>query len=591
MPVRAIGRASFVCMTATRTNLLIGVAIFVIVAAVFAVNCRNAFVRFDDYDYVTKNEAISEGLTWRAVRWSFTPTGYADNYHPLTWLSLAADISLADALGLDWRQRENKVGVYARDDSALARLVHAENVVWHAANAVLLWVVMMGLGRRLGGELDSATTRGCVGYGAVAAVFALFWALHPLRVEVVAWAAERKELICVFFMLLTMIAYMRGGGSNYTFSFFTFTFSLLAKPVAVGLPAVLFAYDWAVRREGFAKSALRALPFALLAAGASALTLMSQTTALAVGRELPFRVRLAGGIKAPIVYLMQTVWPSALTINYPVPERIEWSIFLPGVALLVAMVVAGIRWRRSLFWIAWCYVCLVPMLGFVKVGPEPHSDRYTYWVGCGVACGLFAFALPLVRRYAADWRAAGAVAAAVLALLGALTVRQSLLWRDTRSLFTYVVRTSAAEPVAQMLGEELVIRAEGDAERRAAVERAEDLLRGVLDRRRTPIARSALALHLARFGLTQQALAEAQVLADMALEDGREGADYAHEALAWRERRLGNYRAAYDWHKKALKAGFVDSLGDESERMWREKVEQEEKEKKEGGENGVEQAG
>lgn len=490
------------------------VAVFAVVVAVFAVNARNELVRFDDLEYIAQNPHVRNGLTPRSVAWALSNVGYAANWHPLTWMSHAFDVSLARALKIDYAEEPNPIGMWARVDSPFARFVHIENIAWHAANAVLLYLVILLLT-----EGVSREARGVFASVAVAALCTLFWAVHPLRVEVVAWASERKELLSVFFALASLLLYLRQGSS--TSSVVCYALSLLAKPVAVGFPAVLVGIDilreGKCRREAFG----RALPYVLLASGTCLLTLLAQRGAMSQGAAFGLKTRMGMVLSAPAVYLQQTVWPSGLSADYAMLTSSDWPVVVAGgLVHLAVLVIAGLwiraalrgraasfAWRLAPLLLAWCYVSLIPMLGVVKVGYQPHSDRYTYWVGCGLSA-ILALAL---RRTESQWREMAGVFAflsvALTAVLGGLSVAQSAVWRNNVALMSDMVGKSRSPFMAQVLASELVIRGQSA--------RAGEMLRKVVSE--NPCA-------------------------------------YAYGALAWHEARLGNNGEAHEWANRALEA-------------------------------------
>ena len=575
-------------------GLIVGAAIFAIVTAVFAVNCRNEFIRYDDYDYIVINRHLESGLTPRSVKWAIRAAGYASNWHPLAWMSHAADISLAKALGINWHAPENKHGVVIDRWSAFPVLVHAENVLWHAANAVLLWWLMMAVGR--GGAPGTSRP---TGDAVLAAGCALLWALHPLRVEVVAWAAERKELVSVFFMLLTLIAYAKGvGGSRsrtVVFSFLFFVLALLAKPVAVSLPAVLFAYELVFEGSSFRRAFRRTWPFMAASAVVCYLTMASQTIGLAGGRDWTWPTRIVCAVEAPAVYLWQTVWPFGLSPDYPIPTLAgSWPFFAGGVLLLLAMAAVCVwwLWRRAarpevapylgwgVFVIAWAYVGLLPMSGLVKVGYEPHNDRYTYWIGCGVAFGVFAVVRMLRPLWERERVLLGRCLAAVLVICAALSVRQSLLWKSTSSIFGHIINLTKSDFFAQGLSEDLI--ANGG---RAKLKEAEEMLRDVLSARHSDYARAILAYFLAAYcdasvpaGVLDVkdvgAFTEARLLAAYALEGTSADAHlYAYAAQAFADRREKKFRSAYENMKKAMDLGFKSQIIPVDLEEWKKEAE------------------
>lgn len=560
-------------------DLKFAAAVFVVVVAVFAINVRNEFLHYDDNEYIVKNAALAEGLTPRAVGWALTSVGYASNWHPLAWMSHALDVTAARTLGLDWRAKGSWDGSVARMRGSFAALVHGENILLHAVNAVLLWYLMMlALGE---GKCSPGT----------AAFFALLWAVHPLRVEVVAWAAERKELLSVLFLLLTLVfwvgkrrgsAWFRALPGDWA-ALGCFACALLAKPVAVSLPAVLVAWDWIFERRSLREAVSRALPFAGLSLAVSYLTVLSQTEGFVGGRDWTWTTKVISAVEAPVVYLVQTVWPAGLSFDYPIPDWTSWPFFLAGTILLLAMAAACVwhlvrpnEWTGlAAFAVAWCYVGLVPMLGIVKVGFEPHNDRYTYWIGCGAAFCTCAAVGGLRRFWAGHARQLAAGGAAVLAVLAALSARQSLIWHDTVTLFADAVNRNHREMIAQGLGELLVLQgAEGG-------QRAEDFLRDTLTVKKSAAARAALALHLAAFKGEGggDAVREARLLARYSIEDDP-NCMWAFAALAHADRREERHASAYANMKKAVELGYRSQIRPVDLGEWKRRAENEGKEVK-----------
>ena len=603
-----------------RQIVLPALGVLVAVAALYAGNVRNEFVRLDDFEYVVKNAHIHGGLTFGTVRWAFADAGYASNWHPLTWLSHAADVTIAEAFGWDWREEADEKGrrcAWVR--GPLARLVHGENVVLHAVNAVLLYFVILALIR------PSAARPSGVGDAVVAAGCALFWAVHPLRVEVVAWASERKELLSVCFMLLTMIAYIRGivvvveksctkEVSNsivqlplfsttsfcYAFSLFTFTFSLLAKPVAVSLPAVLFGVEMLrsggarLTRRQWGRLALRLAPFVLLSVGACVMTMSAQTQALEQGGEFSVLTRVVCAVEAPVVYLRQTLWPFGLSVSYPMPETWRSVTFALGLALVAGLAALGTWWVVATvrgrcgrvvaavpLALAWCYVALVPMLGVVKVGYQPHSDRYTYWVGCGLAAVVALAAAGTVRLWRPYARRVAVAALCLLSVWGLCTLYRSSRWRTSLPLFTDAVASALLESDAWVLSELMYQEWKAEGGRKAV-----EMLRDVLAVRRSAYARAILAHALAISGEAapranlatgaEESFQEARFLAEASFDgEARHGRpEAALAALGLIEYRLRNYAKAYDYMKRAYDAGYECHVLDLKLEDFRKKAEE-----------------
>jgi len=461
-----------------RKALLYAGAVFLITLIAFSKSRNFEFISMDDPDYVLDNEHMVEGLTVDNVRWAFFNRDYADNWHPLTWISLMSDVdihrilspsSLPSKCDERWKSRQNP----------LRHIMHAHNVMLHALNAALLFCLMMIIAQNRVNPIWPL-------------LLALFWSLHPLRCEVVCWVSERKELLSVFFMLLSLIVYVlpstrcaKHQAHCTIFSLVFFSLALLAKPVAVTLPAVILAWDWVICKKA---RIIRLIPFCLFSAATCFMTLRAQTNPIAVGDEQELSVRLMSIFAAPIVYIRQTMWPTGLSMVYRNTTGFDWLLLLLGIGLVVTLIVVGAVWlirtkRHATarvdwldiitFGIAWLYVGLIPMLGFVKVASQEHSDRYTYWVGCGlsvVVLMLIAHAkqyLPTIRTKIAsqsngrdEYPQLRKIALVILcisisALAFASSCRMSI-WRDTLTLYRDTITKCWAPPIAHVLAAVLI---------------------------------------------------------------------------------------------------------------------------------------
>lgn len=425
-------------------------AVFVAVAVFYSPTRRYSLVNYDDHEYVVENAHIKDGLTVSGVEWAFSSCGYASNWHPLSWISMMLDVSAARMLGdvkerTGWMKAANlevdeKGGEWTAYDGYVGKVMHLHNLALHAANAALLLVLAWTLLRRQGGAGVPPGSR-LPAELAFCALLCLLWALHPLRMEVVCWASERKELLCVFFMLISLALWFRedGGSRSAAASAFFFALALMSKPVAVTLPAVMFAFDLVFL--GRVRWRRLAVP-AVLSVACCAVTMSAQKTAMA---DTPYALRLSMALKAPLVYLRQTVWPSDLSFFYLLDDKVDWPWAVCGAALLVLLAWVCFRWLRRRekwvgvlsFGVAWCYVGLVPMLGLVKVGNQPHSDRYTYWVGCGMVACISLLLCPLLRKLDAKWRGYAVKALVTLTVAYAVVgTKRMPVWRDPYSLMT-----------------------------------------------------------------------------------------------------------------------------------------------------------
>jgi tetratricopeptide (TPR) repeat protein len=404
---------------------LIGLLLFLGTLALYYPALENGFVNYDDPAYVTSNLQVQRGLTSRSLTWAFTSTAEA-NWHPLTWISHMLDVRL--------------FGMRPAGH-------HAQSVLWHAINVVLLFLLL-------------AKATGFVGRSALVA--GLF-AIHPLNVESVAWVAERKTVLCAFFSLLTLGAYgwyvKRPRAGRYLLVALLFALALMAKPMAITLPLALLLVDfWPLRRfpeMPLSRLALEKIPLLALSAASAAITLYAQRAGGAVGSTevLPLAMRVTNAIYSYLIYVEKAVWPSRLAVFYPHPEGslALWKVL--GAAVVLAAVTAAfwhLRERRYLLvgWL-WFLGTLAPVIGIVQIGRQAWADRYAYlplW-------GLFVIGVWLASEGAAriSLSRAAQVAIALAVLLGySVTAHIQIgYWRDSYSLFAHAIQVTDANPIAE----------------------------------------------------------------------------------------------------------------------------------------------
>ena len=376
---------------------------------------HHGFVDYDDQQYVTDNPRVQAGLTWKGLVWAFG--FHAGNWHPLAWLSHMADCQLYGA----------QAGGH-----------HLTSVLLHVASTLLLFSV---LDRMTGARWQSA---------AVAALFA--W--HPLHVESVAWVAERKDVLCAFFWMLTLCSYVRYAEQSqvqrprtnvyYGLSLLAFACCLMSKPRGVTLPLVLLLLDyWPLNRmrkvddgkRNFQKPVLEKIPFLILTAIACALTLRAQQLAIVSTAGLPLSQRLVHALAAYQHYLVATFIPCRLAVYYPyqtnLPAAAVWSAVVV-LGLITFLAIKHLR-RRPYLAVGWFWylVTLVPVIGLVQVGDQAWADRYTYLPLIGPFMALVWGTSEIIHRRLIWLTLSAAVAVALLAA----TSVQICYWRDTRTLF------------------------------------------------------------------------------------------------------------------------------------------------------------
>ena len=435
---------------------LVCLALFCGTLLLFSRAVPHDFMDLDDPDYVTLNVHVQDGFTWGNVRRVFT-AGDAANWHPLTWLSHM----------LDWR-------LFGNDP----RGHHATSVVFHALNAVLVFLVLYRLTGLRGNESPgssasspppdtgeaTAKTASARQAGAfwTSAVCAALFAWHPLRVESVAWVAERKDVLSVFFGLLTLLAYVSGVSRArhsrsrlylYLLSLFLFTLGLMCKPMLVTLPFLLLLLDWwPLQRFTTPRLLLEKLPFFVVSAGSCVITYLVQKQAGAVVDSLTLDARLANAIVSLARYLGKFFWPFDLAVGYPTP--LHWPVaVVAGAALLVSAITAvafAQRSRRPWLLVGWLWFVgtLVPVIGLVQVGLQAMADRYTYLPGLGLQLALL-WTLREWTRPPVFHRLKPVLVALLLAGCAARTWSQLAYWQNPHTLHEHALAVTKGNYLAE----------------------------------------------------------------------------------------------------------------------------------------------
>jgi len=423
--------ARFLRGATARGRWVIAAAGLAVALAAFSPVLDNGFVEvFDDAEYITANGYVRQGLTLEGARWALAPAPDAPTYwHPLTWLSLMADVQL--------------FGVRPEP-------IHAENVLLHLTAALLLFAA---LARMTGARWRSA---------AVALVFAI----HPLQVEAVAWAVERKAVLSGALGMGALLAYARwvesGRRASYAASLALFSASLLAKPQLLPLPFLLVLLDvWPLGRTSLAAPAKagvgwRPVPLRTLAlekvgfVGAAlavvSIAVFSRADARSVA--VPIAERLANALTGTWWYLEKIAWPAGLAPYYPVPLHTPAWHAAAAAAGLVATIAVLWSARRQLslgplVGCLWFLAALVPFSGVVRIGLWPGTaDRFAYTPMIGAVLAVVWIAAPLVPRLRLGKSVPVALLAAAVLVLATRTHAQVQLWRDTVTLFGHAARVN-----------------------------------------------------------------------------------------------------------------------------------------------------
>jgi hypothetical protein len=412
--------------------------LFLVTLALYSPTARYQFLNYDDEDYVTHNLHVQEGLTKRSMWWALTSLD-ASNWHPLTWLSLQLDVEI---FGLKYP------GGF-----------HQTSAILHALNVVILYWFL-------------ARTTGLAWRSAFGA--ALFgW--HPLRVESVAWVAERKDVLSALFWLLTLLAYARyadcPSAGRYALTLLLFTAGLLAKPMLVTLPFILLLLDyWPLGRISTASIPLPAsrsplpvgrqrlliekLPFAALSAASAAVTVVAQQHGSAIN-SIAFSLRWRNAIVSYVTYLQKMLWPVDLAVFYPHPAN-GWpdSTVITAALLLIAITIFVLwcyaRWPYLIVGWFWYVIAMLPVIGLIQVGAQAYADRYTYLPMIGIYLMLSWGLADALRDSRFPVAVTGAIAAATLLACLTLTWRQLEYWQNSVSLWQHTVEVTPKSYVGEL---------------------------------------------------------------------------------------------------------------------------------------------
>lgn len=417
-----------------RPHRIVPFLLLALTAVVFHPVRGHEFVDYDDHVYILENPNLRDGLGVESVVRAFT-TPHAANWIPLTWISLQIDREL-----------------YGLDPAGY----HLTNVALHALSAVLLFFALVRM------------TRAPWPSAFAAAVFAL----HPLHVESVAWASERKDVLCGLLWMLTLCAYAHyaerpQSGRRYALVVTGVTLALLSKPLAVSLPFALLLLDyWPLGRLGsenerhlvdplrLRRALLEKLPLLALAGAAAVVTYaIQEDTGVVRSAEFSLPLRASNALLSYALYLRDAIWPSGLAAFYPYPHQgVPASAVLLALLVLCGISALALRTARRhphllMGWL-WYLGTLAPMIGIVQVGLQARADRYTYIPLVGIAIMLAWSARELALR----WRSAriplaiaGVGAVAALATAASFQVG---VWRDTLSLFERAIAVTEGNYLA-----------------------------------------------------------------------------------------------------------------------------------------------
>ena len=416
---------------------LVCVVLAAITLAVFGRTTRFEFVNYDDGPFVYNVPAVTNGVTAGGVARAFTH-GSMGFWDPLTTLSHMLDCQI---YGLN------------------AGGHHLTNVLLHTASVVLLFLVL----RKLTGALWPSAF--------VAALFAI----HPLRVESVAWVTERKDVLSGFFFMLTLGAYARYADGapklpRYLMVVLCFALGLMSKVMLVTLPFVLLLLDyWPLGRLGDlgrdgrglwpalrSRAILEKIPLLALSAGSCVLGVLAQKQSDAIRSlgEYPLTLRLGNAVVSVATYVWQMFCPTRLAVLYPFPVQGEAAgKIVMAIVLMAAISAAALRWKDTRPYLLagwlWYLVMLLPVIGLLQVGVQAQADRYTYLPQIGLYVALTWLTGSLWK----DWRFRrvlfGGIAGLIIAAMSVGAFNQTSYWQDSEKLWQHALLCAPDNVVAR----------------------------------------------------------------------------------------------------------------------------------------------
>jgi tetratricopeptide (TPR) repeat protein len=404
------------------------IAILVIAClAAFSPIAGNRFISYDDPGYIFQNYQIQQGINLQTIKWAFTTT-YLTYWHPLTWLSHA----------LDWKIFGPVAGAH-----------HLVSLFLHIGAVIFLFLFLFKTTDNLWPSAFAAA----------------FFALHPLRVESVAWAAERKDVLSMFFGMAALYAYAfyaeRSRISLYFCCLLLFAMALMSKPIMVTLPFALLLVDyWPLNRwqklasqhENGWKVTGRLVgekaPFFILTAASSIVTIAAQSKGGAVvpSELLPFYIRLNNAIIAYLHYLLKSFWPVDLAIFYPYNLSFSIGETLLSVLVLLFITTLVVYYFRKLPFLFtgwfWYLGTMIPMIGLIQSGAQGMADRHSYLPSIGMAV-MLAWGIPfLLSRENIRKKILFPAAVIILFVLSSLTYKQCGSWKNSIVLFSYTLEVT-----------------------------------------------------------------------------------------------------------------------------------------------------
>jgi protein O-mannosyl-transferase len=414
--------------TNRRLAIWIAAGLAIVTFVVYFRTLHNGYISYDDYDYISNNLLVRQGLTWHGIAQAFTSFDQS-NWFPLEWISLMA----------------------TRQFFGLSPFAfHLTNLVLHVANVVLLFGLLRAATRR--------TARAAT----VAALFAVF----PMNVEAVAWATERKSVLSVFFMLLALWGYGRYAKkpnlANYFMIVLPFALGLMTKAWLVTFPFALLLLDyWPLGRFGhdaarepdatsaFAQLVVEKIPLFLMSFAVTLIGVHAAHSgdALAISAaHAPFSLRLENALCSYLAYVLKGIWPARLAIIYPFPQQAiaVWKIvcaaaFLAGTTALLLK----LRAQRYLIvgWL-WYLGALFPLIGLIQTGTQSMADRWAYISFIGLFIAAVGGLADLAVAMHVPKAALACLAGAVIVAYSFVSYVQTGYWFNGFTLYTHALQVT-----------------------------------------------------------------------------------------------------------------------------------------------------
>ncbi|MCB0329839.1 MAG: tetratricopeptide repeat protein [Bdellovibrionales bacterium] len=404
---------------------LLSFGIFLIVPLVFSQTASFDFINFDDDIYVVNNPHVNTGLSWANIQWAFSTT-HGGHWHPVTWLSHMVDCEI---FGLN-------PGAH-----------HLENVLLHAISSVLVFLLFLR----------------CTNQLSLSFVLASIFAVHPLRLESVAWVSERKDVLSILFGLLSLHLYLSFVSERellfrrgyYIGSFLLLAVGLLSKPSLIVIPVLMVLLDFwpTARLKEKQKLVIDKLPFFLLALGFACIVLFAQEQegGLKQLSLYPLESRIAAALVGFLAYAGKLFFPTGMGIFYPFLD------YPPGVASgaafgLIIVTIVCVQHRSNhpylLFGWLWFLVSAAPIIGLVQVGGQAFADRWSYLPHIGFLLGIGSYLESVTRQY--NLLLLRKMFFLLPLLYGAITVSQLPNWKNTEAVFRHAIQLTPDNFLAHM---------------------------------------------------------------------------------------------------------------------------------------------